>query len=333
MQNLGVFGESVADRGRRRDRWRRQDGARRSAAAASGAARLGRWRLAMPMAADGGGRADGRRSGRRRRPMAAAASAPPVEPTIRQNFADTALWVGALETDADGTGRGRARHARESHHLEDQRLGHGPRHARRPGLGRGRHPQEHHRAAAGPAVLRRDATRSCSRPTSTTTSRRPSRSACGWSWKAARSKAPSDWSKTVEIPAGGETARRLARERRPRRRRPIVRMSALTDEESDAMQMSFPVLRPRHAQDRVVQRRHPPRRRRRGELHVHRARGAAARADRGWKSATRRRSPGRWSTPCPTWPTTPTAAPSRRSTASCRRCITQQHAAARWASI
>ena len=36
-------------------------------------------------------------------------------------------------------------------------------------------------------------------------------------------------------------------------------MKALTDEESDAMQMTLPVLRPRHAQDRGLRRRDPAR--------------------------------------------------------------------------
>ena len=55
-----------------------------------------------------------------------------------------------------------------------------------------------------------------------------------------------------------------------------------------------------------------------GSVDVHRARPSAASTRRGSKSATRRRWPARWSTPCPTSSTIPTAAPSRRSTASCR---------------
>ena len=65
-----------------------------------------------------------RRRGRRpRRPRA-----PLVQPTIRTKFADTALWVGALDDRQGRHGRGRARHAREPDHLADQGLGHGPRH-------------------------------------------------------------------------------------------------------------------------------------------------------------------------------------------------------------
>jgi uncharacterized protein YfaS (alpha-2-macroglobulin family) len=94
MQNLGAFGESTAD----------QDVPMERAALARGvggaATRFGLANdMAMPMAAA--------------EPAAMAAEAPPpgsegdaalVEPTVRQEFADTALWVGGLETDADGLG-------------------------------------------------------------------------------------------------------------------------------------------------------------------------------------------------------------------------------------
>ena len=52
----------------------------------------------MPMAAaDGEGRSEPASNGRR------AGAAPMVQPTVRTKFADTALWVGALTTDKDGT--------------------------------------------------------------------------------------------------------------------------------------------------------------------------------------------------------------------------------------
>ena len=61
----------------------------------------------------------------------------------------------SLDTNADGLAEVALDMPRESHGLEDPRLGHGPRHARRRGVGRSRHPQEPHRPHAGPAVLRR----------------------------------------------------------------------------------------------------------------------------------------------------------------------------------
>ena len=51
-------------------------------------------------------------------------------------------------------GRSRTRHARKPHHLEDQSLGHGPRHQSRLRRSRCRHAQEPHRPPAGPALLR-----------------------------------------------------------------------------------------------------------------------------------------------------------------------------------
>ena len=73
---------------------------------------------------------------------------------------------------------------------------------------------------------------------------------------------------------------------------------------------------PRHAQDGLVLRRHPPRGRQRQDR-PDRARRTAASRRRGSRCSTRRRSPARWWTPCRTSSSTRTAAPSRRSTASC----------------
>ena len=49
------------------------------------------------------------------------------------------------------------------------------------------------------------------------------------------------------------------------------------------------------------------------------SRSTQCRSKRGWKSVTRRHWPARWSTPCPTWSIIRTAAPSKRSIASCRQ--------------
>ena len=51
----------------------------------------------MAVISDGTGHAEHRRRSRR-----GGRERPAVEPTVRTNFADTALWVGALQTDANG---------------------------------------------------------------------------------------------------------------------------------------------------------------------------------------------------------------------------------------
>ncbi len=103
---------------------------------------------------------------------------------------------------------------------------------------------------------------------------------------------------TIEIPAGGEQ-RVDWRVKVLREGEAVMRMLALTDEESDAVQMKFPVyvhgmlkmesysgsMRP---EDRL------------GDVRSRQCRRNAAPNKRGSKSATRRRWPGRWSMPCPT---------------------------------
>ena len=134
---------------------------------------------------------------------------------------------------------------------------------------------------------------------------------------AAALELPADVEQTVEIPAGGEQ-RVDWRVKAAHEGEAGSACSALTDEESDAMEMSFPVyvhgmlktdsysgIAP--ARPTTAARSKSP------------SRTTAGPSKRGSKSATRRRSPGRWSTPCPTSSTIPTAAPSKRSTASCPR--------------
>ncbi|HYO24498.1 MAG TPA: MG2 domain-containing protein [Lacipirellulaceae bacterium] len=97
MQNVGVFGESSADQ--------------------SGGPPVGRFSGGVPTAGVAMGRGGGamNKLADAAMPMSAAAAessamaadggaAATVEPTIRQEFADTALWVGALETDQQGIG-------------------------------------------------------------------------------------------------------------------------------------------------------------------------------------------------------------------------------------
>ena len=152
MENLGVFGGN----GRRRDESKKAKCARRringsstpewAAAAAGGGAAAGaaangegrRWPVPMQPPFD----AEKCRDAGELRAVTAATEPrqrPLVQPTIRSEFADTALWSAALETNKDGIAEVELDMPEEPHRLEDQGLGHGPRHQGRPGRGRGRH--------------------------------------------------------------------------------------------------------------------------------------------------------------------------------------------------
>ena len=128
MNDLGVFGGSVADEtlaprmrarsgdgrsrcGLRQRDWRRQGrhGAETAMARCWTRPRQRRWRAAAPMAPMAGG-ADGSSGDERACPMLAAGqtrggpgAAAMVQPTVRTKFADTALWVGQLTTESNGT--------------------------------------------------------------------------------------------------------------------------------------------------------------------------------------------------------------------------------------
>lgn len=98
MQNLGIFGESVVDEVETRSGEEWFQSGRQNKLMMGGTARLG-----APVAAMAEGAI-----------LDAAAAAPPsevqssgagpalVQPTIRENFADTAFWQAALETNAEG---------------------------------------------------------------------------------------------------------------------------------------------------------------------------------------------------------------------------------------
>ena len=77
-------------------------------------------------------------------------------------------------------------------------------------------------------------------------------------WTAACCNCCDSPSQAVEVAAGGE--RRVDwRVKVAHEGQAVVRMKALTDEESDAAQMTLPGLRPRHAQDGGLRRRDPAR--------------------------------------------------------------------------
>jgi hypothetical protein len=103
MNNLGVFGGTVADELGKDELGEVADGAERSlrmqskqsAAFAGNAAPMAQAAqsdMAVDTAAPGGGEGGG----------GGGAAAPLVQPTVRTKFADTALWKAALETNSDG---------------------------------------------------------------------------------------------------------------------------------------------------------------------------------------------------------------------------------------
>ena len=125
MGDLGIFGGSVAEeyskdkameqddgegsRGPQRCRRRR---ARRPPCRGDGASADG-WPDRLEEKADGGAHADGAAGDGPRhaiaprsvagQPAADGAGGPLVQPTLRTKFADTALWVGNLTTESNGT--------------------------------------------------------------------------------------------------------------------------------------------------------------------------------------------------------------------------------------
>ncbi len=247
MQNVGAFGESTADQEGAGKELRMLSAGRGGMDRFSGGGALD---AAMPMAAaapaemamskDGGG---------------TDAAANLVEPTIRQEFADTALWKGALETDADGLaeveldmpenlttwkinvwGMGRG-----------TRVGQGAAEVvtRKNIIVRLQAPRffverdevvlsanvHNYLKTEKQVTIRLDLN-----PKSPT----PSPSA-GRAGEGGELRTDSPLEQIVTIPPDGET-RVDWRVRVVREGQAVVRMSALTDEESDAMQMTFPVL-------------------------------------------------------------------------------------------
>jgi len=119
MSNLGVFGASVADDmdawGDTPDKLALRQGGAQGRGLGGGRPRAAMMRKSNAMVADAAGpmtemaaeepamangKADGRQAGG---DGEAGGGAPLVEPTVRTKFADTALWVGSLETDKTGT--------------------------------------------------------------------------------------------------------------------------------------------------------------------------------------------------------------------------------------
>jgi len=263
MTNLGVFGESTADE--------QSDESLQISNSLSGGPR--RRSMLGAKAVDGAGYAEFD-SLMPAAPMAAAApesavleksaggpssGAAVVEPTIRQNFADTALWVGTLETDAQGVGEVELDMPENltAWKINVWGMGRGTRVGqgsaevvtRKNIIVRLQAPRffvetdevvlsanVHNYLKTDKQVrVKLDLEGNTLIPISPAPS--PSAGRAGEGGEVGTNSLET----TVELPAGGEH-RVDWRVRVVREGQATIRMSALTDEESDAMQMSFPVL-------------------------------------------------------------------------------------------
>jgi uncharacterized protein YfaS (alpha-2-macroglobulin family) len=242
MQNLGVFGESVADQADALF-----EGKAMATSAGVGGAANGRLSLGVPVRAFA---AEG--------PVPAAAPAAEmafddasgapgsggpaetVQPTVRENFADTALWVGSLETNAEGLAEVELDMPENltAWKVNVWGMSHGTR------VGE----------SSAEVVTRKNIIVRLQAPRFFVETDEVVLSANVHNYlKAAKQvrvrlelegdalEGPESMEKTVEIAADGEE-RVDWRVKAVKEGEATIRMLALTDEESDAMQMKFPVL-------------------------------------------------------------------------------------------
>lgn len=241
MQNLGVFGETVSElSAESSDRMAISENSYFLEGRAGGRQEktmLGvAFSRALPMAAapaeamaDGGGGSG----------FGGGGETPAAQPTVRQNFADTALWVGSLLTDAEGQGEVELTMPENLTAWKVSAWG----------MGRGV------RVGQGGAeiVTRKNIIVRLQAPRFFVERDEVVLSAVVHNYlKEAKQvevqleleggtlEAPPTVSETVEIPPGGEQ-RVDWRVKAIREGQAVVRMKALADVESDAMQMSFPV--------------------------------------------------------------------------------------------
>ena len=229
MQNLGIFGETVVDEVEEsrfpNDRLEMKLGTRLRAA------------QAMPMAAGAAGS-----FGDSMREDDEAASEPAVEivePIIRENFADTALWVGTLETNAEGLAEVELDMPQNltTWNVRVWGMGHGTR------VGEG----------SAEVVTRKNVIVRLQAPRFFVERDEVVLSANVHNYLPHEKQVrvvlelegdtltgPTEMEQTVTIAAGGEQ-RVDWRVKAVREGTATIRMSALTDEESDAVEMSFPV--------------------------------------------------------------------------------------------
>ena len=277
-----------------------------------------RWRPRQPPMAASARPASRRR---RRRP------APPmVQPTIRTKFADTALWVGALDDRQGRHGRSRRSTCPRTSPPGGSRSG---AWATAPASAR----------ASADVVTRKDLIIRLEAPRFFVQTDEVVLSAIVHNYLKTKKKVQvalelsgNRLAVAERYRNGGDTigymTRGSSRRSEPSRSTPngearvdwrvkvldegeaVIRMKALTDEESDAMEQKFPCYIHGMLKTDSYSGAIRPKRRER-QVHGHRARRSGGRRSRGSKSATRPRWPARWSMPCRTWSIILTAAPSR----------------------
>ena len=163
---------------------------------------------------------------------------PPIQPVIRTNFADTAFWAAALTTAPDGTAEVEFTlpESLTTWKVKTWAMGPGRKSARpRPRSSRPRTCS----SACRPRGSSSRKTRSCFRPTCTTSSRPRKTVQVVLELDGSVLEPLGETSRTVEIAAGSEH-RVDWRVKVAHEGQAVIRMKALTDEESDAAQMSFP---------------------------------------------------------------------------------------------
>jgi uncharacterized protein YfaS (alpha-2-macroglobulin family) len=239
MQNLGAFGESTADQ---TTLGAEAYATTRAAGGFGGGRGVAVDGLAMPMAAaapEGAPAAEMRLA----KDAADAGGGAVVQPAVRQEFADTALWVGSLDTAADGTAEVELDMPENltAWKVNVWSMGRGTR------VGQG----------SADVVTRKNIIVRLQAPRFFVETDEVVLSANVHNYLKTEKQvqvrldleggvlAPDSQNvkleQVVAIPAGGEH-RVDWRVRAVREGQATVRMSALTDEESDAMQMTFPVL-------------------------------------------------------------------------------------------
>ncbi len=240
---------------------------------------------------------------------------PPTQPVLRTNFADTAFWAAALTTAADGTAEVEFAlpDSLTTWKVKSWTMG--------PGTKVGQ--SEAEIVTSKDLLVRLQAPRFFVEKDEVVLSANVHN-------KLATKKAVqvvlevdgsvldpiSETTQKVEIAAGSEH-RVDWRVKVKHEGQAVIRMKALTNQDSDAVQMTFPAyvhgmlkmeafagaIRPDQEKRRLSSAFQP----------------TASRTSRGLRCGIRRPSPAPWWTPSPISPTILTAAPSRRSTGSCPR--------------